>query len=89
MPDEENKVHQPPKADALAPQDVQRAVSLPLTEEEFFAKLDDLIAAGQRAGFRHVPFMVAKHVARKGLGFFEALIDAADQGYSKNKDDKR
>lgn len=57
---------------------------LPMTEAELIAKVDDAIAAAQAAGLRHVPFIVAKHLLRKGLSMIELMLDAADQGYSKN-----
>ena len=77
-------------ADDLDKEEGQGATSLeksgaPLTEGEFLAKLDDLVAAAQAAGLRRVPFMVAKHVARKGFGVIEELLDAADQAYNKKK----
>ena len=72
MRDGENK-------DSAAPPDV------PLTEKEFLAKLDDLIAAAQSAGLRHVPFMVTKHLARKGFSILEDALDAVDQAYSKKR----
>ena len=59
------------------------APNVPLTEKEFLAKLDDLIAAAQSAGLRHVPFMVTKHLARKGFSILEGVLDAVDEAYSK------
>lgn len=78
---------EPREVSPEAPQPA-KAQNAPMTEADFIARLEDLIASARAAGLRHVPFIVGKYAARNVADVFGNFLDALDQNYSNRKSGK-
>lgn len=83
MADEQKPLEVSPEA----PQ--PKAQNASMTEAEFIARLEDLIASARAAGLRHVPFIVGKYAARNVADVFGNFLDELDQNYSDRRQGRR